>query len=181
MVLNYNNADNYWKGRWLEYPVYEAYSEVLLDKCGSVSIDYSPTSDIERVIYAPSNDPKWKVIWYRPNQGTAPPAGSRPDFEIFDQNQLVEAVECKNVNSGWQIYDSWFAKRIANRFNQPSQHKLLIISYWNPYPSHQHYLNIQLSSLKLEVLSLGKQITLDDEADVRVRLLTEPVFRKPFP
>jgi hypothetical protein len=181
MVLRYNNNNNYWKGRYLEYPVYEAYTQILLGKCGSVWIENCPASNIERVIYAPANEPTWKAIWYKPNQGTAPALGSRPDFEIFDGNCLVQSVECKNVNSGWQIYDTWFDKRIANRFNQGTQHKLLIISYWHPYPSHQHYLNTQLSSLNLQVLSLDKQITLDDEADVRIRLLSDPVFKKPFP
>ncbi len=182
MVLNYNNTNNYWKGRWLEYPVYEAYSELLLEKFGSVSVENAPASGIDRVIQAPATESTWKVIWHRPNQGTALASGSRPDFEVLDgSGSVIQAVECKNVNSGWEVYDTWFDNRIANRFTQPSQHKLLIISYWNPYPTDQQYLSTQLSSLKLDVLPLGKQITLDDEADVRVKLLTDPTFKKPFP
>lgn len=174
------NTQNYAKGQALEYPTFQAYYELLSARFSTILIENNPSPNIERIIYASYPDPQWTVKWYRPNQGTKPAIGSRPDFEVYNGNQLVQTTECKNVNQTFQIYNTWFDQRIASRFTQPSTHRLLIISQYTPYPIFTSYLNTQVTQLNLDIVTMGKQVTAADEADVRNKLLYNPDFTKPF-
>lgn len=173
---------NYVIGRRLEEPVYETYHKILSEKFSPAETVNNPSSGVEAIIYAPSGEhPIYEVKWYKPNQGTKTPDGqSRPDFELRVNGELIQTIECKNLNPNFYLYQTWADERIFSRYTQPSQVRILIISHYTIYPGHEEIINTAIQNLNLNVVQLGKQVTEDDKSLVYGMLYSNPTFMQPF-